>query len=151
MAEMKFGSAMRHCTAKVLAVKKIETGEVVDNTEYGIAKAKEGSLSPQLNVVFEPTDQDDWGSQQDWYGLSTREDSAFAELMKRLNELGLLSADLVLTPESGVDAWVGAAKAALDGITLEIAEEQIGQKQSPSWMPVRVVEQATEKTDEAAL
>ena len=151
MAELSFGGSKRACTAEVLKVQMVEKGTLLDNTAFGIKASSQAAMSDQLNVVFKAVDQPEWSNQQEWYGLSTREDSAFAALMRKLNELSCLPA-ISLTPDSPIADWVGAVVAAMEGKTFMMETETgVGKKQAECWMPQAVAKDTVKKADSADL
>lgn len=151
-----FGSAFRTTMGRILAVNVFNEGEYVDRSQFGIARSTKPSLSTQLNFVFEPLKDD--GSpaekkdgepvknQQEWIGLSSREDSTMAALIKHLEEIGAIDPTTVMAPKDfSTDEDFAMALANLACNSMEknifvLEQQNVGKKiDKPTWMPIKIV------------
>lgn len=151
-----FGSAFRKTVGRILAVGVFNEGEYVDRSSFGIARSTKPSLSTQLNFVFEPLKDD--GSpaakkdgepvknQQEWIGLSSREDSTMAALIKHLEEIGAIDPTTVMAPKDfSTDEDFAMALAnlvcnSMEGHTFVLEQQNVGKKiDKPTWMPIQIV------------
>jgi len=119
-AEFREGGGLRTMTATVVSAKAPCSCGICTKSKI---KAK------RLHIELKPTNQPKWKNQNEWFGLSDADDSAFFALVERLRKIG------VACP-AGKN--IGEVIAAM-GEAEWAEEEKIGRTQSAVWMPQRLL------------